>query len=302
MRGDLDDLNNLLTKQNLYDLLGNDVVDPDQKPFVAPKEVVRPQRSTKKSGINSRADKSKARKNRGPRASGNEAGVKHNNRNRSVEGPRETRRKGGKSRAGDKHSRTGRKETSKSEKSKLGEEAAAQVQGEEDAKAEEASDADEEKEEDTTHYRGFEDYLKEVKAQRQALGTPANVDTESTACEAPAKKEEYLIAPTATKKVRTKARKEKKLLNIDIVMDAPRGDSDGRRGGFRGGRGGFRGGRGGRSGFRGGRGGRGGRSGFRGGRGGHKFSHRDGAAKPSKKQAPSSKSADKLTEENFPSL
>ncbi len=309
--------------QNLYDVLGNDVVDEDEKPFVASKEVVKPQRSTKKSGIPPKADKTKARKNRAPKFTGNDAGLKHANKNRSVEGPRVTRRKGGKSKQDDRHSKTGRSETAKAQKSKLGDEARAQVEADEDVKEERKENAEEEEEEeDTTQYRGFEDYFKEVKQQRESLAAHPKVSAKPEdipAEELIVKKEEFLIAPTSTKKVRSRARKEKKVLDIDITVAPENADGfdPNRRGDRRGGRGG-RGDRGDRRGPRsdrsdrgdrrsprGGRGGRGGRS-FRGRGSRAPRPSRDAAksAKPASKPASKSanKSVNKLTEENFPSL
>ncbi len=294
-------------------MLGNDVVDEDEKPFVASKEVVKPQKSTKKSGVPPKADKSKARKNRAPKFTGNEAGLKHTNKNRSVEGPRVTRRKGGKSKQDDRHSKTGRSETSKAERSKLGDEASAQIEGEQDAKHEKAQDEEEqEEEEDTTQYRGFEDYFKEVKQQRESLAAHPKVSAKPEdipADELIVKKEEFLIAPTSTKKLRSRARKEKKVLDIDITVAPENADGfdpnhRGDRRGPRADRGDRRGGRGGRGDRRGGRGGRGGRSSR--GRGPRAPRSSMDAAKSAKPAKPASKSAskpvNKLTEENFPSL
>ncbi|GAV27327.1 hypothetical protein PMKS-000791 [Pichia membranifaciens] len=205
-----------MQNKNLYALLGNDV-SGDEEEFVAPKEIVAPQKSTKKSGEPPKADKTKAKGGK-PKASGNEAGVRFNNKNRDSEGPTTTQRKTGKDKKFDRHSRTGREETAKAEHNRLGDEAEAQIEGEEDAEAEiqENAAAAEEK----PQLRSAADFFQELEAtefyKTKKVAAPAAdaINAEKLVV----KVSEDFIPSTAEKKLKQKAKKEKKFLDVNITV------------------------------------------------------------------------------------
>lgn len=173
--------------------------------------------STKKDGIPPKADKSKA-KNGKPRTTGNEAGVKLVNKNRENQGPRSTDRKASKNKKFDRHSRTGKSETTKSQTNKLGDEADAQVEGEADAKAEE--EAEEEESEEKPQLKSADDYFNELAAQESLNKTKkqATPTKELSDAEIVVKETEILVAPSAGKKIKQKAKKEKNILEVDLKI------------------------------------------------------------------------------------
>ncbi|GMG20805.1 unnamed protein product [Ambrosiozyma monospora] len=238
-------------------LWGNDVSDDEaEAPILSTREVVKPQASHKKADVNPRADKTKAKKFGKKPVTGNEAGSKFSNKNRDVEGPRSTFRKGSKDKKFDRHSRTGRSETGKSQHNKLGDEAESQIEAEADAEAE--IEEDEVEEEEQPVLTSAADYFSQLEQQQAQFGSKpkaAAINAKLLKAEKIVKEREEFIPATAVKKTRTKAKKEKIYVDADIKVASssdrpPRGD---RRGG-RGDRGDRRGGRGDRRGGRGGRG------------------------------------------------
>lgn len=258
-----------MQNKNLYALLGNDV-SGDEEEFVAPKEIVAPQKSTKKSGEPPKADKTKAKGGK-PRASGNEAGVKFNNKNRDSEAPAATQRKSGKDKKFDRHSRTGRHETAKAEHNRLGDEAESQIEGEEDAEAELADEAEDA--EEKPQLRSAADFFQELESNEfyktKKAAAPSSAINED---ELLVKVSEEFIPSTAEKKLKQKAKKEKKFLDVNITVtdgyDRPERPE--------------------RSDFQ---------KGSRKPRGGKKF-----AGKPRAAGKPAKKSSGQFNEQNFPAL
>lgn len=196
-------------------MLGNDV-EGEEPAFQAPKEIVAPQKSNKKDGVPPKADKAKA-KNGKQKTFGNEAGAKFQNKNRDQSAPVSTPRKGSKDKKFDRHSRTGRTETAKSENQKLGDEAESQLEGEEDAEA----DASAEDAEDATPkvpLVSAADYFKnQTVAEKKESAVKINPDHLIV------KDAEIMVKPSVAKKVKApKAMKEKKLLEVAFTFnDAP---------------------------------------------------------------------------------
>lgn len=202
--------------QNLFALLGNDV-SGDEDEFIAPKEIVAPQKSTKKSGVPPKADKSKSKGGK-PKASGNEAGAKFSNKNRDSEGPKSTQRKNGKDKKFDRHSRTGRQETTKAENNRLGDEAESQIEGEADAQAE-TEEAATEEEEEKPQLKSAADFFQELASNefnkaKIIESADASINDEDLVV----KVTEDFIPSTAEKKLKQKAKKEKKFLDVEITV------------------------------------------------------------------------------------
>lgn len=249
-----------LTLQNLYALLGNDVEAAE--PVSAPREIVAPQKSHKKDGVPPKADKSKAKGGK-PKATGNEAGAKFQNKNRDQAGPESTPRKGGKDKKMDRHSRTGRTETAKAEHQRLGDEAEAQLEGEEDAEAEAA-------EEDTTPkvpLVSAADYFKNNAVVEEKKETVVDINPDQLIV----KDVEIMVEATGLKKTKApKAKKTKNFLDVSFTFSdvapqreerAPRASRDSKK----------------------------------------PFAKK-GPAPKGKAAKPAAKPASKLTEKNFPSL
>ncbi|GMM28778.1 Stm1 protein [Martiniozyma asiatica (nom. inval.)] len=197
--------------KNFYALLGNDV--ESEQEFVTPKEIVAPVKGTKKDGVPPKADKSKA-KNGKSKDSGNEAGAKFQNKNRDSAAPRSTPRKGGKDKRGDRQSKSGRTETAKSENQKLGDEAESQLEGAADAEVE--SEGSPVPEEPKQKLVSAEDYFKQLEStQKPKEATPAAEIDESKLI---IKETSVLFEGTGGKKVKQKAKKEKKLLDFSVQI------------------------------------------------------------------------------------
>ncbi|KAG0677188.1 hypothetical protein C6P40_001065 [Pichia californica] len=194
---------------------GNDV-SGDEEEFIAPKEIVAPQKSTKKDGVPPKADKTKSKGGK-PKSSGNEAGAKFSNKNRDSDAPKSTQRKGGKDKKFDRHSRTGRTETAKAENNRLGDEAEAQVEGEEDAEADIEAEAEEV--EEKPQLRSAADFFQELESnefyQSKSAAAPSSSINEEDLV---VRVDEEFISSTAEKKLKSKAKKEKKFLDVNITV------------------------------------------------------------------------------------
>ncbi|OWB71257.1 DNA binding protein [[Candida] boidinii] len=208
--------------KNLFALLGNDVSD-DEAEIIAPKEIVKKTTSSKKADVPPpSANKAHAKKNGKPATTGNEAGAKFQNKNRNVEGPKSTKRSSAKNYKNDRHSRTGRTETEKSAKTKLGDEVEAQAEGEADATAELEEGAEEVEEQPAV--KSFAEYFEELKLQKESLSSKpvraANAGNEDkwSNNEVLVKETETLIDATSVKKTKSKAKKEKNILAFEATF------------------------------------------------------------------------------------
>lgn len=172
-------------------------------------------KSTKKSGVPPKADKTKSKGGK-PKPTGNEAGVKFQNKNKDVTPPPSTGRSHGKDKKFDRHSRTGRSETAKAEKMRLGDEVEAQIEAEEDAKAEAEGD---EEEEPKQQLRSAADFFAELESSEfqksKAAAAPAS---EINAEDLLVKETEEFIPSKTEKKVKEKAKKTKVYLDIDVTV------------------------------------------------------------------------------------
>lgn len=192
-------------------MLGNDVAG-EEPAFVAPKEVVAAQKSTKKDGVPPKADKTKAKGGK-PKASGNEAGAKFQNKNRDQSAPASTPRKGSKDKKFDRHSRTGRTESAKSEHQKLGDEAESQLEGEADAEV----DAEAEEAEDSTPKVPLVSAADYFKANAPVVAEKKEAAVEIDSDKLIIKEVEVLLESTSGKKAKAqKAQKAKKFLDVNF--------------------------------------------------------------------------------------
>ncbi|AQZ15870.1 STM1 (YLR150W) [Zygosaccharomyces parabailii] len=234
---------------NPFDLLGNDVEDPNVLPPKAPREIVKANTSSKKQDVPPpSADPSRARPR--PKLTGNEAAIreKTRERNKHRDPPLDTKPKHPKAKYSDRQSRSARTDSHKKEVQGWGDNAKremeAEEEGERDAKAQEAADAEvDEKTQNTPAKMTLQDYLNEVSSSN-----PLNKKAEAKKV-APledaqlyVKEDEVLVEPTKVKNVKGKQLKSKEYLEFDAkFVDSGRpGRGNGNRGGFS--RGGGRGG------------------------------------------------------------
>lgn len=189
--------------KNLYALLGNDVSAPEE--HLAPKEIVAPQKSTKKDGVPPKADASKAKKQQKKPVDG----AKFVNKNKQADAPANTARKSSKDKKHDRKSRTGRSETAKSERQKAGSEAESQLAGEADAEeelAEESAAA-----EPKVKLTSAADYFKQ---QQPAAAKTEEKEVELDDSKVISKTVEVFFAKTSAKKTKApKQQKQKKFLD-----------------------------------------------------------------------------------------
>lgn len=238
---------------NPFDLLGNDVEDTNVEAPKPPRELVKKNTSSKKQDVPPpKADPSRANKNR-PKPTGNEAAIRNKGRenNRRRDAPTDTRPKNARSKAGDRHSRTGKNDSQKKEVQGWGEdakrEAEAEVQGEQDAQDEEKEDSEESKQ-NSPPKMSLQDYLDAASSNGLNKKPEAKKAAPIEGAELMVKQDEVLVEPTKVKNFKGKQQKTKEFLNFDATFVD---NSKPSRGGFsgRGNRqGGGRGGRGGRGG------------------------------------------------------
>jgi len=307
-----------VASKNLFELLGNDP-DSDGEPRAPTKTVVKQTVTSKKKDAPVDVPAPARGNNRGGRKYGGnegafrdgETGAESNRRRPTdVEGERTHKttsggrggrgagrgdRRGGDRKAFDRHSQTGRVDTTKATAQGWGAntgdgEAADEAAGEAIAKADavdpavaEAEKAEAEAREAEEKQKTYDEYLAEIAEKKAALGAPTSVRKPNegardnkkweNATVLAAKEEEAFVAP---KEVKAKAPKEKKVKNVLEIDQAYQEPKTERRGGDRGGRGGRGGDRGGR-----GRGDRGGdRGAFRGDRGDRRPAAPKAAAAP----------------------
>ncbi|CAK9439067.1 uncharacterized protein LODBEIA_P32910 [Lodderomyces beijingensis] len=260
--------------RNLYDLLGNDVED-DSAPVAPVKEVVKKNTSSKKAdAAPPSADPAKAKKKSKP--TGNEGALKTKNTNKEEPAPQSTATKHQK-KPFDRHSRTGKTDSKKKLQQGWGEsdnrELAGEVEGTEDAVADLEAEATEETDAvDSTPKKSLQEFLAEQQQKQKDLDgakklRQANEGAEQkwTSEQRIERQEEAFFAATHQKKTKSKAPKEKVLLEIEATFfdEQPsfrnnhskndNNNNNSSRGGFRGNkRGGPRGGA--RGGARGGQG------------------------------------------------
>lgn len=207
---------------NPFDLLGNDVEDPNQV-VVPPKEIVKSTTSSKKQDVPPpSANPARANKNRS-KPSGNEGAIRNkdngrrNNRAKNVSDSADAKRDNSRKQS-DRHSRTGKSDTGKKvrqgwgdDKKELDAEQAAKA----DAEAEIEADAEEVT--DAVKQVSLADYLKsadnastlnkvvEAKPVEQIEGTELFV-----------KEQEEFVPATKVKTLKSKQLKTKKFLDFDV--------------------------------------------------------------------------------------
>ncbi|KAG7874934.1 hypothetical protein KL916_001179 [Ogataea parapolymorpha] len=194
-----------------------------EHPILPPKEIVKKTTSSKKvDAPPPSADKSKAKKNKKPSVTGNEAGLKFKNKNPDVEPPKSTERRTAKSKNYDRHSKSGKTETAKSQKTKLGDEVEAQIEAEADA-AEELA-AEEEEEAEKPVYKTLDDYFSELQLQQEGLAAQpkrapnAGAEDKWSNAELLVKEREVFIPPTSVKQTKQKAKKAKQYVDVDVIV------------------------------------------------------------------------------------
>ncbi|KAH7588460.1 Stm1 [Nakaseomyces glabratus] len=247
---------------NPFDLLGNDVEDPQAAIPLATKEIVKKSTSSKKADVPPpSADPAKARKNKG-KLSGNEGAIRDkkagrdNNRARDV-GSSATARRNNDRKMTDRHSRTGKTDSQKKINQAWGDndrELTVEEQAKRDAESELAEDAEAPETQPAGPQKmSLADYMNQVDNNDLNKVPEARKVEETLQAEAKSDVPDYAPA-TKTKAVKSKQLKTKEFLQFDATFsDNNRDNRDSnRRGGFRGnsrgGRGGNRGGnRGGKS-------------------------------------------------------
>lgn len=216
-----------------------------------PREIVKNTTSSKKADVPpAKADPARARKpKKGP--TGNEAALKTKVNNKEVAAPGSTPSNKEHKKAFDRHSRTGKTDSKKKLKQGWGSNDKRELDDETnatgDALAELEKDAAEKGEPAAPAAKSLQDYLNELQLAENQLGgkrtvRSANEGAEDkwTAGEKVEKHTEAFVKPTAGKKQKQKATKEKKFLDFNAVFadEAPRAQNDAPRGGFKGSRGG----------------------------------------------------------------
>lgn len=244
-------LETLLTLQNLYHLLGNDV-EEDEPSNVTPREVVKKTSSSKKKDeAPSKADPAKAKNKK--KVTGNEGAIKSKLNNKDVPAPASTASSHYK-RPFDRHSRQSKGDSDKKTKQGWGSKEGTdilqdEVEAEEDAVAE--LEEDDENVVDEVPKKSLQDYFEELKLKQSELEgnkqiRQANEGGESkwTAEERLEKQRKEYVSASAQKKTKAKNQKEKKFLDFEATFadDQPTPfPSEKARGGYTRGRGGQRG-------------------------------------------------------------
>lgn len=230
----------VLTIQNLYALLGNDVEDEEVAPAPMPKEIVKKTTSSKKADVApASADPARAKKNKKP-VTGNEAALKDKANNKSVPAPA-----GGSKREKkpfDRHSRTGKTDSKKKVAQGWGDdrrEGDDEAAGLADAAAEIAAEAKEEPA--APAGKSLKEYLAEQQQLESALGAKsaarkANEGAEDkwTSFDVIQKETQAFVEATSGKKVRQRAPKEKKLLDFTASFGEEAPKFNGKKIGFKG--------------------------------------------------------------------
>lgn len=209
---------------NPFDLLGNDVEDPNQV-VVPPKEIVKTTTSSKKKDVPPpSANPARANKNRSKPA-GNEGAIRDRDNGRRSNKSREvsasaTSKRDNSRRQTDRHSRTGKTDSGKKIRQGWGDdkkELEAEEAGEADAEAEIEADAEEATK--GVKQMSLDDYLKsaqdashlnkvvEIKPVEQIEGTELFV-----------KEEEEYVPATKVKTLKSKQLKTKKFLEFDATF------------------------------------------------------------------------------------
>lgn len=197
-------------------------MEDDTTPAPAPKEIVRNTGSSKKADVPpASADPSKAKKK--AKVTGNEGALKNKVNNKTVPGPSATPSKHSK-KSFDRHSRSGKTDSAKKLKQGWGsddkrdvDESAAAA----DAEAEAEDEANTVDESPAVQKKSLQDYFAELALKKDEFASKtvrkANQGAEDkwTESETITKDQEAFIQPTQGKKLKSKAPKEKKFLDID---------------------------------------------------------------------------------------
>merc|ERR1712007_50849 len=131
-------------------------------------------------------------------------------------------RKNGKDKKFDRHSRTGKNETAKSQKNKLGDEAESQIEGAEDAEIEITENANEDEEEESKPVlRSAADFFSELQnsefnKSKKAVSPASEIDESSIVV----KVVEDFIPASVEKKVKSKTLKQKQFVPANITMSS----------------------------------------------------------------------------------
>ena len=209
---------------NPFDLLGNDIEDPNATVVPPLKELVRKTTSSKKTDTPpASADPSRARK---PRAkpTGNDGAIKdrsagrQKNRSRDVSSSASERRPNTR-RATDRHSRSGKTDTQKKINQGWGnnkDELASETAAEADAAAEIAEDA-EEKAEDSNKMT-LEAYMQSQQGVAPKKTVEAKATNKLENAELFFKEEEVYVPATKVKTVKSKQQKAKNFLDFDATF------------------------------------------------------------------------------------
>lgn len=233
---------------NPFDLLGNDVEDSTSEILVT-KELTRNSGSSKKSDVNPRADKSKAKKRTPSPNQANENALKTKNINNKIDPAQTSNQKQRTNNRAkfDKHNKSGKTDSSKKVKKGWGDdkkEGDFEKQAEQDAKLDEAVDAVEtlegeeaasaEPKEPVVPKKSLAEYLAEQQAAQNALNTTNATKANVEAVENATKLEKDLIQDTVgsnKKQPRTKNLKTKEFLEFDITFQdsVPSGARDNRQ-------------------------------------------------------------------------
>lgn len=221
--------------KNLYHLLGNDVED-DSTPKLPIREVVKNNTSSKKSDVPPpSADPAKAKKK--AKATGNEGAFKNKPDNKSVSAPSSTPSKHYK-KPFDRHSRSNKSDGKKTRGRELETEAEAIADAADELDDETTVEANEV---DTQPKLSLSDYFAQLQVKQQELDNKktvrqANAGSEDKWAESEKieKEQESYVAPSAAKKAKAKASKEKKFLDIEASFadQSNSRQTDSKRGGF----------------------------------------------------------------------
>lgn len=227
-----------MSAQNPFDLLGNDIEDPNAPAPLPPRELVKKNTSSKKADVPPpSADPSRARK---PRAkpTGSEGAIRDRSngrqKNRSREAPASAgEKKSDPRKKSDRHSRTGKRDTDKkvnqgwgNNKDELSTEAAAEA----DAAEELAEDAEEKVAE--SNKMTLEAYLKSQQGVTLAKTSEAKATNTLENAELFVKNEEVYVPATKVKTVKSKQQKAKQFLDFSATFtdSQPRERREGNRG------------------------------------------------------------------------
>lgn len=204
--------------------MGNDVEDEESGPAPMPREVVKKTTSSKKSDVApASADPAKAKKAKKP-VGGNEGALKSKADNKATPGPAATPSKHEK-KAFDRHSRTAKTDSKKKVRQGWGDdrrELEYETRGAADAAAEQKAEAEGVA---APAGKSLQEYLKEKAEAETALGgsravrqANAGSDKWAAASEKIEKEQQAYVGGSSAKKIKQKAGKEKKFLDINAVF------------------------------------------------------------------------------------